>query len=303
METRVADPARTTDLQGAARYRQRSWWQNLFALIRRKPLGAVGALIILTMGLTAIAAPYIAPHDPLDIDSSVLLVGPQPDYPLGTDDFGRDILSRLIFGARISLQVGLLAVGLGTTTGAMLGLVGGYVGGRLDFVIQRVMDSLMAFPMLVLALAMVAALGPSLRNVILALAVVMVPNSCRVVRSSVLSVREVCYVEAARAVGCPDLRVMFRHILPNCLAPYIIMATAGLGSAILSEASLSFLGLGTPAPAPSWGSMLSGTTQQYMYDAPWLAVFPGMAITLAVFGFNFLGDALRDILDPRLRGQ
>jgi peptide/nickel transport system permease protein len=192
-------------------------------------------------------------------------------------------------------------VGLGTTTGAVLGLICGYFGGRVDYIIQRVMDVLMAFPGLILALAMVAALGPAIGNVILALAVTIMPGASRVIRSSAMALRELPFVDAARNLGYSNARILFRHIMPNCAAPYIIIATSALGSAILSEAGLSFLGLGTPPPTPSWGAMLSGSSQRFMTEAPWLAVFPGLAITLVVFGFSFLGDALRDLLDPRLR--
>jgi len=276
---------------------------RLLGVARKKPLGAVGACIILVFCCVALFAPWIAPFDPLAIDSNNLLTPPNSVNWFGTDEFGRDIFSRLIWGARISLFVGFMAVLLGTTLGSLLGLVSGFFGGRLDTVIQRIMDTLMAFPMLVLALAMVAALGPSIRNVIIALAVVIMPNAARVLRSTVLSVKEKPFVEAAKNLGFSKARILFKHVLPNCIAPFIILATAGLGSAILSEASLSFLGLGTPPPEPSWGAMLSGKTQRYMTEAPWLAIFPGLAITFVVFGFNFLGDALRDFLDPRLRSR
>lgn len=278
-----------------------SVWHNLRRAARRKPLGAVGAGIILIFVIVAIFAPILAPHDPYLIDSSNLVAPPSWNNWLGTDEYGRDILSRIIYGARVSIFVGLMAVGIGSTAGALLGLVSGYFGGVVDYVIQRVMDTLMAFPTLILALAMVAVLGPSIQNVILALAIVKLPSACRVVRSTALSVRERPYIVAARNLGLGHIRILLFHILPNCLAPFIILATAGLGSAILSEAALSFLGLGTPPPEPSWGAMLSGKTQRYMTEAPWLAIAPGLAITLVVFGFNFLGDAMRDLLDPHQR--
>ncbi len=268
---------------------------------RRNPMGALGIGIIVVFIVIAALAPWLATHDPYLMDSSVILAPPSAANWMGTDEFGRDVMSRIIWGSRISLYVGLIAVGLGTTTGAIIGMASAYFGGKLDYVVQRFMDMLMAFPMLVLALAMVAALGASIQNVILALAVVIMPNAARVIRSSVLSIKEKPFIEAAKNLGYSHARILFVHILPNCLAPYIILATAGLGGAILSEASLSFLGLGTVPPEPSWGAMLSGKTQRYMTEAPWLAIFPGLAITFVVFGFNFLGDALRDILDPRLR--
>ena len=266
-------------------------------------MGAIGALFILAIVLLAILAPLIAPYDPYELRSDLLFRPPSGQFWLGTDDYGRDVLSRIIYGARISLYVGILAVILGTTHGLLWGLISGYFGGRTDFIIQRVMDSLMAFPTLVLALAIVAALGQSTFNVILAVAIVLTPNANRVIRSSVLSLKEHVYVDAARAIGCPTWRILLGHILPGCVAPYIIMATVALGSAILAEASLGFLGLGTPPPEPSWGSMLSGAAQKYIRQAPWMAIYPGIAISLAVFGFNMLGDAVRDVLDPRLRGR
>lgn len=275
--------------------------RRLLALLRRNPMGAIGLGIIVAFTVVALLAPVLAPYDPYAMDSGAILAAPSRLHWMGTDEYGRDVMSRIIWGSRISLYVGLIAVGLGTTTGALIGMVSAYFGGRLDYCVQRVMDMLMAFPMLVLALAMVAALGSSIGNVIIALAVVITPNAARVIRSSVLSIKEKPFIEAARSLGYSDLRILFVHVLPNCLAPYIILATAGLGGAILSEAALSFLGLGTVPPEPSWGAMLSGNTQRYMVTAPWLAIYPGLAITLVVFGFNFLGDALRDILDPRMR--
>jgi peptide/nickel transport system permease protein len=277
--------------------------RKLLKLARRRPLGAVGGLIVLALIIVATLAPWIAPYDPYKLNAAELLVAPNWSHWMGTDEFGRDILSRIIWGARTSLTVGLLAVGLGTTTGAALGLVSGYLGGRADYIIQRCMDVLMAFPGLILALAMVAALGPSITNVVLALSITILPGPSRVLRASAIGLRELPFIDAARNLGYSNTRIVFRHILPNCVAPYIIIATSALGGAILSEAGLSFLGLGTPPPSPSWGSMLSGAAQRSMYEAPWLAIFPGLAITIVLFGFNFLGDALRDLLDPRLRNR
>ncbi|MER3398685.1 MAG: ABC transporter permease [Chloroflexota bacterium] len=270
---------------------------------RRKPTGAIGAAIIFLMVFTAVFADYIARYDPYLIRTDKLFTPPGPEFWLGTDDFGRDLFSRIVYGSRISLYVGILAVLFGTTNGALWGLISGYFGGRTDFIIQRVMDALMAFPTLVLALAIVAALGQSTTNVIIAVGIVLTPTANRVIRSVVLSIKQNVYIEAARAIGASELRVMFLHVLPNCVAPYIILATTALGTAILAEASLSFLGLGTPPPEPAWGSMLSGAAQRYIRQAPWMAIYPGIAISLAVFAFNMFGDALRDVLDPKLRGR
>lgn len=276
-------------------------WMNIKKNVRRRPLGAIAALIVITLVVVALFAPLLAPFDPYKIDPANLLKAPTWQHWMGTDEYGRDVMSRIIWGSRISLMVGLLAVGLGTTTGAVLGLICGYFGGRIDYIIQRFMDVLMAFPGLILALAMVAALGPNITNVILALSITIIPGPSRVIRASAMALRESPFVDAAHNLGFSNLRILFKHIMPNCAAPYIIIATSALGSAILAEAGLSFLGLGTPPPQPSWGAMLSGSAQRFMTEAPWLAVFPGLAITLVVFGFSFLGDALRDLLDPRLR--
>ncbi len=276
--------------------------RGIETFFRRKPLGAVGGVLIGLLALAALFAPFLAPYDPYEIRALEIFVPPGHKFWLGTDDFGRDVFSRIIYGARISLYVGLLSVGLGTTMGALIGLISGYWGGTVDDVLQRVMDSLLAFPSLILALAIVAALGQSTTNVIIAVAITTIPSSARVIRASVLSVRTHLYVEAGRALGAPETRLLFAHILPNCFAPYIVLATTALGNAILAEAALSFLGLGTPPPEPSWGTMLSGGAQSYVWQAPWMAIFPGVAISLAVYGFNLFGDALRDLLDPRLKG-
>jgi peptide/nickel transport system permease protein len=268
----------------------------------RKPLGAVGGLVMLLILLTAVLADVVATHDPIATDASSTLARPSGAHWLGADHLGRDIYSRIVHGARISLIVGLASSLLGSGLGGIIGLLSGYAGGKTDLAVQRFLDILQGLPLLVLALVMSAALGPSVENVIVAITIPIVPRAARVVRSSVLSIREMQYVEAARAMGLRHLRIAFRHILPNTVGPFIVLCTAQLGSAILVEAALSFLGLGVPEPYPSWGRMLSVSAAEYAQKAPHLVLFPGVAISLAVFGSNLLGDALRDTLDPRLRG-
>ena len=270
-------------------------------LARRYPLGAVGAVIVLTFVLTAVFANFIAPMDPTSTDAKASLARPGGVFWLGADFMGRDMFSRIVFGARISLAVGLGATLAGGILGVSIGLMSGYLGGGFDLLMQRLMDIMQSLPLLVMALVMAAALGPSLQNTIIAIAIPLVPSVARVVRSSTLSLREQPFVEAARAVGMGEVRIAVRHVLPNTLAPLIVLGTAQLGSAILVEASLSFLGLGIPEPYPSWGRMLSESAAEYVRTAPWLVIFPGVAISLTVFGTNLLGDALRDILDPRQR--
>jgi peptide/nickel transport system permease protein len=275
---------------------------EVWRFLHREPLGAIGAALFLAMILVALLAPVIAPHDPLEIRGTLTYRVPSAAAPFGTDKFGRDILSRVIFGARISLYVGALVVVFGTTFGLLVGLFSAYIGGALDTVTQRIVESFQAFPALILALAVVAALGQHLNNVVFALALVAWPGACRVIRSAVLAQKTRGYVEASRAMGCGTVRIVLRHILPNVFGVYLVIATAALGAAILGEAALSFLGAGVPPPTPSWGTMLNeGATTAVVY--PWLPIFPGIAISLAVFAFNFLGDALRDYLDPRLRGS
>lgn len=269
---------------------------------RRKPLGAAGGAITLALLVTATLANVLATHDPIAVYSGHVLAPPSAEYWLGTDHLGRDIYSRIVFGARVSLIVGVLSSLLGAVSGGIVGLLSGYFGGKTDLTTQRVLDILQGLPLLVLALVMSAALGPAVQNVILAISVPIMPRAARVIRSSVLSIREMQYVEAARALGLKHLRIAFRHVLPNTMGPFIVLCTAQLGSAILVEAALSFLGLGVPEPYPSWGRMLSVSAAEYAQKAPWLVLFPGIAISLAVFGSNLLGDALRDTLDPRLRG-
>jgi peptide/nickel transport system permease protein len=270
--------------------------------IRKKPLGAAGGFLMLVLVVTAVLADVLATHDPVRTSNSVL-VAPGAEFWLGTDNLGRDLYSRVIHGSRISLIVGLVSTLIGTVIGGLVGLVSGYVGGKTDLVAQRVMDVMQALPILVLALVLAAALGPSLTNAIIAISIPIVPRAARIIRASVLAIRELAYVEAASALGVRHIRVALRHILPNTMGPFIVLATAQLGASILVEAALSFLGLGIPEPYPSWGRMLSIAAAEYAEKAPWLVIWPGLAISLAVFGTNLLGDALRDTLDPRLRGS
>ena len=276
-------------------------WAALWKFLRTKPLGALGALIVLAMVFLAVFADLLAPYDVYDINQRLQFHAPSMTHWFGTDEFGRDVLSRIIYGARIALFIGFASSFLGATIGAILGVVSAYLGGKTDLWLQRLMDVMLAFPLLVLALAIVTVLGRSLPNLIVAIAIPSIPRIARVVRASALAAKEHVYVEAARAVGSSHLRVMFRHLVPNVMAPYLIVLTAQLGSSILTEASLSFLGLGTAEPTPSWGLMLSGGAPMFAEKAPWLAIFPGVAISLAVFGFNLFGDSLRDALDPKLR--
>jgi len=276
---------------------------RLASAARRQPLGAAGAAVLLAMVVLAVFAPYLAPFDPVEGDPSALYVPPNATYWLGTDGFGRDILSRLIHGARVSLLVGLGVSALGVVVGATVGIVAGYRGGWADAIAQRVMDAMLAFPMLLLALAMAAVLGPSLPNVIIALSVPIVPRAARIARANVLVLKATAFIEAARATGCSDLRIMLRHILPNSFAPLLVIATAYLGLAIVQEAALDYLGAGIQEPQASWGLMMSGSASSLALVAPWIVIFPGLAICLAVLASNLLGDAIRDLLDPRLRRE
>jgi peptide/nickel transport system permease protein len=276
-------------------------WQAIVFMARRYPLGAFGAFIILVFVLTALFANWITPYDPTATNARASLAVPGMAHWLGADFMGRDILSRIIGGAQISLAVGIGATALGLLVGIPVGLVSGYFGGWVDLIVQRFIDIMQSLPLLVTALVMAASLGPSLRNTIIAIAIPLVPSIARIVRSNTLALKEMPFVEAARAIGISETWIAVRHVLPNTLAPLIVLATAQFGSAILVEASLSFLGLGVPEPYPSWGRMLSESAAEYMRTAPWLVIFPGIAISLIVFGANLLGDALRDLLDPRLR--
>ncbi|PYO51752.1 MAG: peptide ABC transporter permease [Candidatus Rokuibacteriota bacterium] len=273
----------------------------LATALKRKPLGAASAGLIVMIVLMAIFADVLSPYDPLATQPEIRLKAPSWEHPFGTDDIGRDVLSRVIHGARISLWVGLLAVGIGTAAGMVIGLVCGYCEGRVDLVFQRVMDAIQAIPGLVLALAIVSVLRPNTTNAMLAIAIVIIPGNSRIVRGAVMSAKQNRYVEAAQAIGCRHPRIILGHILPNVTAPILVIASIWLGNAILIEATLSFLGVGTQPPTPSWGLMLSSTGRAFMEQAPWLAIFPGLAISLAVLGFNLFGDTLRDAWDPKLR--
>ena len=268
----------------------------------RKPLGAAGVGIIVMMIVMAVATPVISFYDPVEWNLTDKLVAPGAAHWLGTDEMGRDLWSRMLMGARISLLIGFASVAFGSTLGGVLGIASGWYGGKFDQVVQRMMDSLMSIPGIILALAITASLGQSLFNIILAVGIVQIPRANRVVRSQVLAVKESQYVEGARAIGASNLRIMVSHITPQCVAPWMIIATGALGIAILTEAQLSFLGLGVQQPEPSWGGMLSGSARDYFVIAPWMAIWPGVGLSLAVYGFNLFGDAVRDVLDPRLRG-
>jgi len=276
-------------------------WSAARFLARRYPLGAIGAVIMAIFIFAALFAPFLTVYDPLSTNSAFSLARPSTDHWLGCDFMGRDVYSRIVYGARISLAVGCGSMTLGVSIGVIIGLLSGYLGGWIDLAAQRLIDILQSLPLLVMALLMAASLGPSMRNTIIAISIPLIPYSARVVRASTLSLREQPFVESAKAIGMSELRIALRHVLPNTLAPLIVLATAQFGSTILTEATLSFLGLGIPEPHPSWGRMLSESAAEYVRTAPWLVIFPGLAISFVVFGTNLLGDALRDMLDPRQR--
>jgi peptide/nickel transport system permease protein len=274
---------------------------RLMELVRKQPLGTAGALVVLIMIFAAAFAPWIVAYDPTANDFGAMAEGPSAAHWLGTDQFGRDLLTRIIFGARTALVVGFVSAAIGGTIGLVLGVASAYFGGRFDLLFQRVMDVFMAFPLIIMALAVVSIFGTGIQNVIIAITIPFVPRCARVVRSSALALRDIPYIDAARACGYSHTRIILRHMVPNVMAPYLIMITAFVGQAILLEASLSYLGLGVQEPTPAWGLMLQGGAEEYAQSAPWIAVFPGLAITIAVFGFNLFGDAVRDALDPKLR--
>ena len=281
--------------------------KSLFTIVwrwcKRQPLGAASAAVLVGIILVAVFADFVAPYDPTLNDFANMLTAPGAEFLLGTDQFGRDVLSRIIYGAQTALFVGFTAAFFGSTIGLILGVTSAYLGGLFDLIFQRIMDVFMAFPSIIIALAIVATFGSGTENVILAITIPMIPNCARVVRSSALQVRELPYVDAARSFGFSHARIILRHMAPNVMALYLIMFTSFLGQAILAEASLSYLGLGVQEPTPAWGLMLQGGAEEYAESAIWVAIYPGLAITLAVFAFNLFGDAVRDTLDPRLRSQ
>ncbi|MBK8560341.1 ABC transporter permease [Candidatus Amarobacter glycogenicus] len=269
-------------------------------LAREKPLGFAGAVIVIVFALAALLAPIVAPFDPNRIAAGPRLISPAASHFLGTDNLGRDVFSRVIYAGRVSMRVGLFAVLLGTTLSVTIGIVSGYFGGWIDMLFQRLIDAWIAFPAIIFVMVLISVTGPGIWWLTLAIGMQLGVGSSRIIRSATLSVKSMPFVEAARSLGAANPRILARHILPNVIAPAITLATLGLGSAILIESSLSFLGLGVPPDQPTWGGLLS-QGRAFMLDAPWLVIVPGMALSLAVFGFNMLGDALRDLLDPRLR--
>jgi len=278
---------------------RRNFLQNALILLRKNPVSDLGLVIIFLVLVAAIGAGWFSPYDPIDQPFKRLLP-PSVTNILGTDEFGRDVLSRIIYGSRVSLYVGLVAVGISLASGLVLGLLAGYFGGMVDSIIMRLMDILFAFPFIVLAIVICGVLGPSLTNAMIAIGIVYAPRFAAIVRAPILAVKQEDYVLACHAVGVPNIRIMALHILPNILSPLIVQTTLAISTAILNEAALSFLGLGAQPPMPSWGSMLQ-TGRTFMVRAPWVAVFPGLAIVVTVLGFNLFGDGLRDMLDPRLR--
>ncbi|HUB48922.1 MAG TPA: ABC transporter permease [Acetobacteraceae bacterium] len=281
----------------------RTWLQLTLEFCRRQPFGAFGMALVVVMAVTGLTADWIAPYSPTANDFEAMTEAPSWAHWLGTDQFGRDMLSRIIFGARTALIVGLTSSLVGGIAGLVLGVASAYFGGRIDNLFQRICDVMMAFPLIIMALAVVSIFGTGVHNVITAITIPLIPRCARVVRSSALAIREVAYVDAARACGYGHTRIILRHMVPNVMAPFLIMLTAFVGQAILAEASLSYLGLGVQEPVPAWGLMLQGGAEEYATTAPWIAVFPGLAIMVTVFGFSIFGDALRDALDPKLRNR
>jgi len=306
VSTRVESPEHVTPAPAIAERARMGGVDAMRALARfarRKPLGALGGVIVGAMLVMAVFAERIAPYGYDDTIRGARMRPPSAAHWLGTDNLSRDMWSRIVYGARVSVTVGFATVALAVVLATAIGVSCGYFGGAYDLVVQRVVDAWLSFPYLVIVLSVMAVLGPGLLNVVLSLAIIIAAVNSRVIRGATITIAQGTYVEAARALGCGHARILVRHILPNVVATIIILATIGLGAAILAESGLSFLGFGVPPPYPAWGAMLSGSGRTYMFRAPWMAIWPGIAISLAVFGFNMLGDALRDVLDPRLRGR
>ena len=299
--TIAADARTESELTDQAE--QRGWLSTARQFARRNPLGAAGGLVIVVMILVAVFADVIAPYNPVANTFDRMHEPPSLENWFGTDQFGRDVFSRIVYGARTALIVGFVSSFVGASLGLILGVASAYFGGRTDLIFQRVLDVFMAFPIIILALAVIAIFGTGTQNVIIAITIPFIPRCARVVRSSALAIREMPYVDAARACGFGHARIILRHMVPNVMAPFLIMITAFVGQAILLEASLSYLGLGVQEPTPAWGLMLQGGAEEYAESAPWIAIFPGIAISLAVFGFSLFGDAVRDELDPKLRSR
>ncbi|MSQ22155.1 MAG: ABC transporter permease [Dehalococcoidia bacterium] len=295
--------ARTIAVEGSVFQRILRRLSQAARLARRQPLGAVGLLICLIALFAGALAPWVDRYDMNEGSAAERLQGFGISHWFGTDEQGRDVYSRIVNGTRISLYIAFFSIALGTSSGYLLGIVSGYLGGWVDMILQRIMDALLALPAILLALAIVAVLGAGVDKLIFAISITFCPRAARISYGVVLSLKENVYVDAARVIGASPMRIIFRHILPNSLAPYLILASVGLGGAILLEASLSFLGLGVPPPHPSWGRMLSGAAQQHALGAPWLVIVPGAAIMVLVLGFNFFGDTMRDLWDPKLRGR
>jgi peptide/nickel transport system permease protein len=285
------------------RVAQRSLVGSTWRFLRRQPVGAIGIVLVALFGLAGLCADWLAPYNPTANDFAAMTEAPSWAHWLGTDQLGRDILSRILFGARTAFVVGLTSAVVGGFSGLVLGVGSAYFGGRIDLFLQRINDIVMSFPLIIMALAVVSIFGTGVQNVIVAITIPLIPRCQRVVRSSALAIREVPYVDAARALGFSHSRIILRHMVPNVVAPFLIMLTSFVGQAILAEASLSYLGLGVQEPVPAWGLMLQGGAEEYASTAPWIAIFPGLAIMLTVFGINLFGDALRDVLDPKLRDR
>ena len=276
---------------------------RMVRFVRKQPLGTFGLLIVVAMIICAVFAPWIAPFDPEENNFDTMFVAPNLTHLLGTDEFGRDIFSRIVYGAQTAMLIGFVCAFAASFGGLVVGVASAYFGGKVDIIVQRIVDVFIAFPGIILALAIVAVLGTELYFVMIAISIPLLPNCARVVRASALSIREIPYIDAARACGFSHTRIILRHMAPNVIAPFLIMLTTFLGQAILAEASLTFLGLGVQEPTPAWGLMLRSGAEEFAETAPWVPIFPGLAISMAVFGFNIFGDALRDVLDPKLREQ